>query len=98
MQKNCWDHKNCGRQPGGAKVPDLGVCPAATEARLNGKNSGKNAGRGCWVVAGTLCGGKVQGSMAEKLGSCLKCEFYAKVLDEEGDNFISSGSLLQLLK
>ncbi len=25
MKKNCWEHKNCGRQPGGAKAKELGV-------------------------------------------------------------------------
>ena len=27
-------------------------------------------------VAGTLCGGKVQGTFALKLGNCQKCDFY----------------------
>ncbi|MGO8782449.1 MAG: hypothetical protein ACLPRH_12610 [Syntrophobacteraceae bacterium] len=27
-------------------------------------------------MAGTLCGGKVQGSFAMKLANCMKCEFY----------------------
>ncbi|MFH1294085.1 MAG: two-CW domain-containing protein [Pseudomonadota bacterium] len=25
---NCWEHKKCGRKVGGAKVQELGVCPA----------------------------------------------------------------------
>jgi len=25
---NCWEFKKCGRQPGGPKVAELGVCPA----------------------------------------------------------------------
>ncbi|MGE5174112.1 MAG: two-CW domain-containing protein, partial [Betaproteobacteria bacterium] len=30
MEKlNCWEHKKCGRQPGGHKVAELGVCPSA---------------------------------------------------------------------
>lgn len=44
-------------------------CPAVTE----------KAGRNCWLVAGTLCGGKVQGTMAQKLGNCRACDFYTKV-------------------
>ena len=31
MSKNCWDYKNCGRQPGGSKVETYGLCPAAVE-------------------------------------------------------------------
>lgn len=48
---NCWEFKKCGRESGGAHAYDFGVCPAATEKRLNGTHGGKNAGRACWVVA-----------------------------------------------
>lgn len=66
MKKNCWEVKNCGREVNGAKSIDLGVCIAVTESRLNGVHDGQNAGRSCWVVAGTLCGGKPQGTFAQK--------------------------------
>jgi diguanylate cyclase (GGDEF)-like protein/PAS domain S-box-containing protein len=32
----------------------------------------------CWEVAGTYCGGKVQGTFAKKLGDCRKCEVYQR--------------------
>ncbi|MBI2304565.1 MAG: hypothetical protein HYU86_07450 [Chloroflexi bacterium] len=32
----------------------------------------------CWQVAGTFCGGEVQGVFAQKLGNCLKCEVFRK--------------------
>ena len=35
-----------------------------------------NDGRDCARVAGTLCGGKVKGSFAMKLHSCMECDFY----------------------
>ena len=60
-KQNCWEFKSCGRQPGGAKTAELGLCPAATEPRLNGVNSGRNGGRSCWAMTGTLCGGAVHG-------------------------------------
>ncbi len=66
MAVNCWEFKKCGRQEGGEKVAELGVCPAFT----------KNAGKACWLVAGTFCGGKVQGTFAQKEVSCISCEFY----------------------
>ena len=34
MKKNCWEYKKCGREVGGAKVKDLGVCPAATNSKF----------------------------------------------------------------
>ena len=30
----------------------------------------------CWEIAGTLCGGKVQGRFANKIGDCSLCEVY----------------------
>jgi hypothetical protein len=68
---NCWEFKNCGRQPGGEKVKELGLCPATTEESNNGINQGMNSGRICWAVAGTCCGGKVQGLFAQKYLSCM---------------------------
>jgi hypothetical protein len=85
--KNCWEYKNCGREPGGPKANELGVCPAATSSAHNGKNNGKNGGRYCWKVAGTLCGGKVQGEYAAKAVSCMACEFFKVVKQEEGPKF-----------
>ena len=76
----------------------LGVCPAATETKLNGVHGGKNAGRACWVVAGTLCGGKVQGLFAQKYMTCQDCSFYQKVQEENYKDFQVSVSLLQKLR
>ncbi len=87
MKQNCWDFKKCGRQPGGPKASELGVCTAATEVIYNGKNGGKNSGRYCWKVAGTLCGGKVQGTWAQKMSNCNVCDFMIQVKNEEGAAF-----------
>lgn len=84
---NCWEIKKCGREPGGAETNSLGVCPAAQDASSNGLNSGKNAGRICWAVAGTFCGGKVQGDFAMKQVSCMACEVFKQIKTEEGGDF-----------
>lgn len=81
---NCWQYMKCGREPGGMKAADYGVCPAAVDISFDGINRGRNAGRFCWAVAGTFCGGKVQGSFAEKRNSCFSCEFFNQVRAEEG--------------
>ena len=73
----------CGREPGGIQVQELGICPATTEVRINNINNGKNGGRSCWALTGTLCGGIVQSSLLDKLDNCFKCEFYATVYIEE---------------
>jgi CRP-like cAMP-binding protein len=83
---NCWQFKKCGREPDGRKAAELGVCPAAVEASFDGINFGKNAGRICWAVAGTCCGGKVQGTFAEKRKSCTTCDFYQTVQQQEGES------------
>ncbi len=39
-------------------------------------------GRVCYLVAGTMCGGNVQGVYALKIGNCRECDFYkALVVD-----------------
>ncbi len=83
-KQNCWEFKQCGRESGGANVEELGVCPAATDEQLRGVHDGKNAGRACWVVAGTFCEGEPQGTFVEKYASCTQCDFYDLVLKEEG--------------
>jgi hypothetical protein len=97
-RQNCWEYKNCGREPGGAKTAEFGVCPSATEKRLDGVNGGTCGGRACWAMTGTLCGGKVQGSYAQKLGNCLQCEFYKVVGREEGAGLVGSTAILAKLK
>lgn len=88
VKLNCWEFKNCGRQPGGSKTTELGVCPAAAEQKLNGAHGGKNAGRACWVVAGSLCGGKIQGTYAKKLLNCWRCDFMNRVkIEEESERY-----------
>ena len=48
----------------------------------------------CWLIAGTFCGGEVQGRFAQKLGDCAKCEVYMQSVGEDpineiGENFNS---------
>src|ERR1035437_2445650 len=65
---NCWEYMRCGRIPGGENADQPGVCPAYTYG----------AGHACWLVAGTFCGGQVQGTFAQKEGTCRNCEFYKR--------------------
>ena len=96
--ENCWEFKKCGRQAGGSKVGELGLCPASTEKRLDGNNHGNNAGRTCWYLAGTLCGGAVQGTFAIKLPNCRTCEFYQLVSRQEGRDLAKGAEVLARLK
>ncbi len=62
----CWEFTKCGveRAEGAAHF----ICPAYP-----------GFGRVCWSVAGTFCGKKVSGAIAQKIGNCKKCEFYQRV-------------------
>ncbi len=95
---NCWEYMKCGRGPKGSKAKRLGVCPAAREKRLDRIHGGINSGRACWVVAGTYCGGTVQGSFAKKQLACKRCDFYNKVHHEENEAIESTNKMLNRLK
>ena len=83
----------CGREPEGKKIAKLGICPVAVDPTFNGFNQGANAGRLCWLVAGTFCNGKVQGTFAEKQSSCRNCDFYKQVHTEEGVTELSADTM-----
>ena len=63
----CWEFMKCGRD-----FNNEVKCPAYP-----------NFGRTCWVVAGTFCEGKAQGTFAQKYEDCKKCEFYNKSINKE---------------
>ncbi len=62
---NCWEFMRCGREAGGENADTLGVCPTYP-----------NHGHRCATVAGTFCGGIIQGTFASKGAQCEACEFY----------------------
>jgi hypothetical protein len=84
---NCWEYRQCGREPGGRIYKILGGCPAATETRTDGVNGGVNGGRICWAIAGTKGTGNRSCSLtfSEKITDCVLCDFYQKVFREEDD-------------
>jgi len=83
LKLNCWEYKKCGREPGGYKADGDGVCPAATENTFDSFNHGINAGRACWLVAGTFCDNQVSGTYAEKTDTCRSCDFYKMIQNDE---------------
>lgn len=62
----CWEFHKCGVEQAEGAVNMR--CPSYPDY-----------GRMCWVVAGTFCGKKVSGAVAQKLGDCKKCGFYKRV-------------------
>ena len=47
-------------------MAELGECIASKEGM----------GHSCWAIAGTLCGGIVQGTIAQKEANCMNCCLY----------------------
>ena len=82
----------CGRCHGGDQVDKLGLCPAAIDPIYDGFNQGDAAGRACWLVSGTFCNGKIQGSFADKQESCKNCAFYKRIHAEEGITKLTIGN------
>lgn len=88
----------CGRGPEESRVKNVEPCPVIKEKRLDLVHGGIRSGRACWVVAGTYCGGNIQGSFAQKNIACKRCDFFKKVCAQEGENLESNQSLLNRLK
>ena len=101
MEKhNCWEVMKCGKETvdDDCFFTEEGTCPASTELYMDGVNEGNNAGRACWVVAGTLCGDTVQGDGVSKIKTCLECEFYIRVKEEEGNKLITGSELMEMVQ
>ncbi len=64
----CWEYTKCGRELEGKKVSEFGHCPAALSPDNN-----------CWFVAGTMCSGKIEGTYAQKIDTCVICGYYNKM-------------------
>ena len=94
MRENCWQVMKCGREPGGARCEELGVCRAATETRCDGVNGGVNAGRACWAVAGTLCGDNCSALLSGEVSDCLTCPFYRRIRKEQGSDFANLSRII----
>lgn len=97
-KQNCWELKKCGREEGGAKIKEMGVCPAASFKAANGYLEVKNSGRACMFITGTFCGGKIQGTSRDKMKNCEECDFFKQLKKEHGDNFTNLTFTKYILK
>ncbi|MBI5634064.1 MAG: hypothetical protein HZA15_11360 [Nitrospirae bacterium] len=66
----CWEYKKCGRELGGEHAEEFGYCPAALAPDNN-----------CWLIAGTMCSGTIEGTYARKIDTCIICGYYNKMQD-----------------
>ncbi len=92
-KQNCWEHKGCGREPGGRNAAALGECSAAAEKRAHGLNGGRNGGRACWALVGTFCRGEATGTFAARHLDCMACGFFQQVGREEGADYAGAKAI-----
>ncbi|RPI38464.1 MAG: hypothetical protein EHM54_00285 [Nitrospiraceae bacterium] len=93
-KKNCWEVMGCRKQFHGFTPGESGICPAFHCKPLNGIHGGMNGGRACWMVTGTMCGNKIQGSYGFKVQNCSQCGFFNQVIEEEGSKYVPPETLL----
>jgi signal transduction histidine kinase len=78
--------------------PGLTACWKATKCdRTDCPSHGRRDNLRCWEVSGTLCQGKVQGSLATKLGDCRRCEVYQAARRDAVSDLIESFNEMVLL-
>ncbi len=92
MPRDCWEFFQCGREIGGEKVEELGICPAVTASERDGNCSDKNGDRGCAFISGNFCNGVNQGSLKDEEINCIQCVFFRMVSLNDGIASISSRS------
>ncbi len=95
MKKNCWEVKGCGQKRGGNGKNTL-KCPVPDMATSDGINGGQNAGRICWLIANTMCKGNAEEATFEEMfNTCVECDFYRLVREEEGKSMMFSIEMLR---
>jgi len=85
---NCWEFHGCDVEPISDYVIDFRVCAATWTEEMHGVHGGKNAGRACWAVVGSMCGLHNSDRTCMHAATCEECDFYKLVREEEGDAFI----------
>lgn len=88
---NCWEFMRCGKEVIGGQAGEP-PCPAATCRSASGIHYGRNAGRACWAIDGTLCTGTAM-TVAEKTRDCMTCAFFHLVHQEETDNLLTPAQI-----
>lgn len=91
--QNCWEFKDCGREPGGHRSAERGICPAATFEVADGFLGGINGGRACSFISGTFCCEVVSGTIPDRSKNCAACAFYDDLRYKRGKDFSVSSFL-----
>jgi len=99
VKLNCWQFMGCRVQKKNSLLRAISgpyICPVFLEKKLDGVHGGINGGRACWIVSRTTCCGTIQGTCEEKYQTCIACDFYRSIMEEE-DDLISLQALKAML-
>jgi hypothetical protein len=75
MENNCWEHMECGREPGGKNQDSLGVCPVTKYHLADGFFCGRDGGGGCAFIVGSFSPGEFEDQCGANR-DCKKCRYY----------------------
>ena len=79
FKPQCWEVMKCNNQTN---------CVVAINVKYHNLHDGKNAGRACWLVAGTFSKDKSnKNSCINKVSTCMNCNFFAMVQEQEQLSF-----------
>ena len=88
VKLNCWQFMGCRVQKKDGlfhKICGHYICPVFLEKNSMEYMGQINGGRACWNVSRTTCCGTIQGTYEEKYQTCMVCDFYLSVAEEEND-------------
>ncbi|MBF0589505.1 MAG: hypothetical protein HQL53_10270 [Magnetococcales bacterium] len=70
---NCWEYSQCGKE---------NYCLSGTSTTYDGIFGGKNGGRFCAFIEGTLCKDGIPMDTMEKMKKCAKCDFFKEIISD----------------
>ncbi|MCI5209658.1 MAG: hypothetical protein D3910_12890 [Candidatus Electrothrix sp. ATG2] len=76
---NCWEFKECGREPGGKNISVFGVCPVSVSFGFDSVNNGKNGGRACWIIRESACEQIMRKCCVQEMRECRECDFFVSL-------------------
>ncbi|MBF0097558.1 MAG: hypothetical protein HQM04_08770 [Magnetococcales bacterium] len=76
MSKNCWEVKQCGREPGGYMARQQGTCPVPLYTLADGFLGGHNGGRACAFIVRQLNASERLSACSQNSQTCDQCSFF----------------------
>ncbi len=85
-KQNCWEVSNCGKE---------NYCLAGTSTLFDGMFGGRNGGRFCAFIDGTLCKDGAPMDPEEKIRRCASCHFFKEIVSDAIDGGYPADAAMQ---